>query len=87
MPARLGRCADITKCTVEVSGNSRLEPFAVLMVNPCGSGTLAEWRNPIRGLTPDRARIRAEERLLRTQFGREYDAYRSRTARLLPGIY
>src|SRR5262245_21434184 len=33
------------------------------------------------------ARIRAEERLLRTQFGEEYDAYRSRTSRLLPGIY
>ena len=64
-----------------------MEPFAVLMVNPCGSSTLAEWRNPIRGLTPDLARIRAEERLLRTQFGREYDSYCSHTARLLPEIY
>ena len=33
------------------------------------------------------ARIRAEEALLRTQFGAEYDAYRARTARLIPGIY
>jgi protein-S-isoprenylcysteine O-methyltransferase Ste14 len=33
------------------------------------------------------SRIRAEERLLHTQFGNEYDAYRSRTSRLLPGIY
>jgi len=33
------------------------------------------------------ARIHAEERLLRTQFGDEYDAYRSRTSRLIPGIY
>jgi protein-S-isoprenylcysteine O-methyltransferase Ste14 len=33
------------------------------------------------------SRIRAEERLLHTQFGSEYDAYRSRTSRLLPGIY
>jgi protein-S-isoprenylcysteine O-methyltransferase Ste14 len=33
------------------------------------------------------ARMRAEERLLRTQFGGEYDAYRSRTARLIPRIY
>ena len=33
------------------------------------------------------ARIRAEERLLRTQFGSEYDAYCARTARLIPGIY
>jgi protein-S-isoprenylcysteine O-methyltransferase Ste14 len=33
------------------------------------------------------ARIAAEERLLRTQFGDEYDAYRGRTSRLIPGIY
>lgn len=33
------------------------------------------------------ARIRAEERLLASQFGDEYVAYRSRTARLIPGIY
>ena len=33
------------------------------------------------------ARIHAEERLLHTQFGDEYDAYRSRTSRLIPGIY
>jgi len=33
------------------------------------------------------ARIHAEERLLRTQFGEQYDAYRSRTSRLIPGIY
>jgi protein-S-isoprenylcysteine O-methyltransferase Ste14 len=33
------------------------------------------------------ARIRAEEALLRTQFGSEYDAYRSRTWRLIPGLY
>jgi protein-S-isoprenylcysteine O-methyltransferase Ste14 len=38
-------------------------------------------------LPPLLARIRAEERMLRTQFGGEYDAYCSRTARLLPGIY
>jgi protein-S-isoprenylcysteine O-methyltransferase Ste14 len=38
-------------------------------------------------LPPLLARIRAEERMLCRQFGREYDAYRSRTARLLPGIY
>ena len=33
------------------------------------------------------ARIRAEERLLHSQFGGAYDAYRARTARLIPGIY
>ena len=29
----------------------------------------------------------AEEALLRTQFGAEYDAYRARTSRLIPGLY
>ena len=33
------------------------------------------------------ARIHAEERLLRTQFGDEYNAYCARTSRLIPGIY
>jgi len=33
------------------------------------------------------ARIRSEEALLHTQFGAEYDAYRGRTARLIPGLY
>lgn len=38
-------------------------------------------------LLPLLARIRAEERLLRTQFGAEYDAYCARTSRLIPGLY
>ena len=33
------------------------------------------------------ARIRAEEALLQAQFGDEYEAYRGRTSRLIPGIY
>ena len=33
------------------------------------------------------ARIRAEEALLQERFGGEYDAYRARTWRLLPGLY
>ncbi|MGD0942232.1 MAG: isoprenylcysteine carboxylmethyltransferase family protein [Terracidiphilus sp.] len=33
------------------------------------------------------ARMNAEERLLSSHFGSEYEAYRSRTARLIPGIY
>lgn len=32
-------------------------------------------------------RITAEEKLLSRQFGAEYEAYRGRTARLVPGIY
>ena len=38
-------------------------------------------------IPPLHARIGAEERLLRTQFGSEYDAYCRRTSRLLPGLY
>jgi protein-S-isoprenylcysteine O-methyltransferase Ste14 len=38
-------------------------------------------------IPPLLARIRAEERLLRTQFGDEYSAYCTRTSRLLPGLY
>jgi len=33
------------------------------------------------------ARIHAEEKLLREQFGDQYDAYCARTARLIPGLY
>src|SRR5216683_6104218 len=38
-------------------------------------------------IPPLLARIRAEERLLRAQFGEEYDAYRVRTSRVIPGLY
>jgi protein-S-isoprenylcysteine O-methyltransferase Ste14 len=38
-------------------------------------------------IPPLLARIRAEETLLCTQFGGAYDAYRSRTWRLIPGLY
>lgn len=38
-------------------------------------------------LVPLVVRIHAEERLLRSHFGAEYDAYCRRTWRLLPGIY
>jgi protein-S-isoprenylcysteine O-methyltransferase Ste14 len=33
------------------------------------------------------ARIKAEERLLAAEFGAEYEAYRARTSRLIPGVY
>jgi protein-S-isoprenylcysteine O-methyltransferase Ste14 len=38
-------------------------------------------------IPPILARIRSEEALLRSQFGEEYDSYRRRTSRLIPGIY
>src|SRR6059036_2012759 len=38
-------------------------------------------------ILPHLARIRSEERMLRTQFGDEYDAYCGRTPRLVPRLY
>lgn len=38
-------------------------------------------------IPPLLARIQAEERLLRAQFGDAYEAYRGRTSRLIPGLY
>src|SRR5216683_1134122 len=38
-------------------------------------------------LPPLVARMNSEERLLRSQFGQEYEAYRTRTWRLVPGLY
>lgn len=38
-------------------------------------------------LPPLVARMHAEERLLQSQFGSEYEAYRAHTWRLVPGIY
>ena len=38
-------------------------------------------------IPPVLARILAEEALLHAQFGPEYDVYRSRTSRLVPGLY
>ena len=38
-------------------------------------------------LVPIVARIRAEERFLYAHFGAQYNVYRSRTSRLIPGLY
>ena len=38
-------------------------------------------------IPPILARIAAEEALLRDHFGAEYDTYRARTSRLIPGVY
>jgi protein-S-isoprenylcysteine O-methyltransferase Ste14 len=38
-------------------------------------------------ISPLLARINAEEAMLRAEFGAEYDAYRARTSRLIPGLY
>jgi protein-S-isoprenylcysteine O-methyltransferase Ste14 len=38
-------------------------------------------------LVPLVGRICAEERLLASEFGEEYDAYRARTSKIIPGVY
>jgi protein-S-isoprenylcysteine O-methyltransferase Ste14 len=80
-----------TLVTSAVYGVIRHPSYLGLLVNSLG------WALAFRSgvgvlltaltIPPLIARIHAEERLLRTQFGDAYDAYRSRTSRLLPGIY
>ncbi|HEY2658354.1 MAG TPA: isoprenylcysteine carboxylmethyltransferase family protein [Caulobacteraceae bacterium] len=41
----------------------------------------------VLNILPVLARIEAEETLLSSQFGAEYEAFRHRTARLIPGLY
>jgi protein-S-isoprenylcysteine O-methyltransferase Ste14 len=41
----------------------------------------------VLNIPPLIARMNSEERLLQAQFGQEYEAYRARTWRLLPGLY
>ena len=80
-----------TLVTTGVYGVIRHPSYLGLLVNSLG------WALAFRSgvgvlltalvIPPLVARIRAEEKLLRTQFGREYDAYCVRTSRLIPGIY
>jgi protein-S-isoprenylcysteine O-methyltransferase Ste14 len=80
-----------TLVTSGVYGVIRHPSYLGLLVNSLG-WTLA-FRSGVGVLLtallipPLLARIGAEERLLRSQFGAEYDAYRSRTSRLVPGLY
>jgi protein-S-isoprenylcysteine O-methyltransferase Ste14 len=80
-----------TLVTSGVYGVIRHPSYLGLFVNSLGWGLafrslvgvlLAALTNPLL-----LARIRAEEALLRAQFGAEYDAYRARTSRLIPGLY
>ena len=80
-----------TLVTTGVYGIIRHPSYLGLLVNSLG------WALAFRSgvgvlltallIPPLLARIRAEERLLRTQFGGEYDAYCSRTSRLIPSLY
>ncbi|HUB97054.1 MAG TPA: isoprenylcysteine carboxylmethyltransferase family protein [Stellaceae bacterium] len=62
-----------------------------LLVNALGWGlAFGNWVGVILAalmLPPLIARMNAEERLLQQEFGAQYDAYRARTWRLVPGLY
>ena len=80
-----------TLVTRGVYGTIRHPSYLGLLVNSLG------WALAFRSgvgvlltallIPPLVARIRAEERLLRSQFGGEYEVYRSRTSRLVPGLF
>ena len=80
-----------TLVTSGVYGVIRHPSYLGLLVNSLGWGLA--FRSGVGVLLtalmipPLLARIHAEERLLRTQFGAEYDAYCARTSRLIPGLY
>jgi protein-S-isoprenylcysteine O-methyltransferase Ste14 len=77
--------------TSGVYGVIRHPSYLGLLVNSLGWGLA--FRSGVGVLLtallilPLLARIRAEEWLLRTQFGDEYGAYCARTSRLVPGLY
>jgi protein-S-isoprenylcysteine O-methyltransferase Ste14 len=80
-----------TLVTAGVYGVIRHPSYLGLLVNSLGWGLA--FRSGVGVLLtgllipPLLARIRAEERLLRTQFGSKYDAYCARTSRLIPWLY
>lgn len=77
--------------TTGIYGRIRNPSYLGLLINSLG------WSLAFRSgvgvlmtaalLPPLVARMRSEERLLASEFGAEYEAYRARTWRLLPGIY
>src|SRR5215467_2884688 len=80
-----------TLVTTGIYGVIRHPSYLGLLVNTLG------WALAFRSgvgvlltalmLVPLIARIRSEEVMLQSEFGEQYDAYRSRTSRLLPWIY
>jgi protein-S-isoprenylcysteine O-methyltransferase Ste14 len=77
--------------TTGIYGVIRNPSYLGLLINSLGWGLA--FRSGVGVLLtalivpPLFARIRAEERLLRSQFGAEYDAYCARTSRLIPGLH
>jgi protein-S-isoprenylcysteine O-methyltransferase Ste14 len=80
-----------TLITSGIYGAIRHPSYLGLLVNSLGWGLA--FRSGVGVLLtalmvlPLLARIRAEERMLRMQFGDDYDAYCARTSRLVPGLY
>jgi protein-S-isoprenylcysteine O-methyltransferase Ste14 len=80
-----------TLVTDGVYGVIRHPSYLGLLVSSLGWGlAFNSWVGVVLAallLPPLVARIYAEERLLRAQFGDKYAAYCARTSRLIPGIY
>jgi protein-S-isoprenylcysteine O-methyltransferase Ste14 len=80
-----------TLVTRGIYGVIRHPSYLGLLINSLGWGLA--FRSGVGVLLtalmipPLLARIRAEERMLRMQFGDDYDAYCARTSRLVPGLY
>ena len=80
-----------TLVTNGIYGVIRHPSYLGLLVNSLGWGLA--FRSGVGVLLtalmipPLLARIRAEERMLRMQFGDDYDVYCARTSRLVPGLY
>jgi len=80
-----------TLVTSGVYGVIRNPSYLGLLLNSLGWAlAFRSWIGVIlttATLVPLIARIDAEERLLRSQFGEKYAAYCARTSRLIPGLY
>lgn len=80
-----------TLVTTGVYGIIRHPSYAGLLINVLGWGlafrSLVGVLLALAFVPPLLARIKAEEALLLSQFGAEYEAYRARTWRLVPGLY
>lgn len=80
-----------TLVTSGIYGIIRHPSYLGLLVTSLGWGlAFRSWIGVIIAvlmIVPVAARIRAEERFLQAHFGAEYERYRARTSRLIPGLY
>lgn len=77
--------------TTGLYGRIRNPSYLGLLISALGWGlafnTAVGVLLALANIPPLVARMNAEERLLRSEFGAAYDAYRARTARLIPNVY